>query len=60
MQDLINIKEVMALTLLARATVYRYVKLGKLPAPIKYANKLLWRENVIKNWISEQLGENSL
>lgn len=59
MNNLLTIEDVIELTHLSRATVYRYVKIGKLPAPAKYANKFLWSEKLIKNWIAEQLGGNA-
>ncbi|WP_419606562.1 helix-turn-helix transcriptional regulator [Thiolapillus sp.] len=49
-------KETMTLAQTSRTTMYKQIKEGKFPQPIKIGKKSLWIENEIKDWIKEQTG----
>ena len=51
---LVEQTDVMFFTTLSRHTIYRHVKQGIFPRPIKQGSKLLWRESQIEKWLSER------
>ena len=52
----IRVNDVMEITGLARSTVWRYVKSGKLPKPIKISNRYTaWRLSEIEAWMAEKI-----
>lgn len=52
---LIRINHVSELTALAKSTIYKNIKLGKFPKPIKFGKSfrspVMWREDEIQVWI---------
>ena len=49
-------KETMTLAQTSRTTMYKLIKNGKFPPPIKIGKKSLWVESEINDWIKEQIG----
>ena len=49
-------KETMTLAEISRTTMYKKIKAGEFPQPIKIGKKSLWVESEINNWIKEQMG----
>lgn len=55
---LIRLKEVMHVTGLARATIYKYMKEGYFPRSVSLgANAIAWEESEVEEWILERLRE---
>ncbi len=51
---ILRIEEVMVLLGLARPTIYKYVKSGKLPCPVSLGGRAMgWRMSDIQRWIGE-------
>jgi len=51
MNDLLKINDVTDSTTISRSTIYRLMKEGKFPPPIKIAkNSNRWRASDIENW----------
>lgn len=49
---LISIKQVLELTAISRATLYRYMDKGTFPKPRKLDSKTIrWVESDVSNWI---------
>lgn len=59
MARLIRIKEVMQQTGLARATLYRRIKEGTFPKPVKLgsARSSGWIQSEVDEWIDRQISE---
>lgn len=56
-KKLIKINEVMELTTLSKATIYRLQAAEKFPRSFKIAEKTsVWRLSTIENWIAKQEG----
>lgn len=49
-------KETMTLAEISRTTMYKKIKAGEFPKPIKIGKKSLWVESEINDWIKEQMG----
>lgn len=49
-------KETMTLAEISRTTMYKKIKAGEFPKPIKIGKKSLWVEHEINDWIKEQMG----
>lgn len=47
-------KETMALAQTSRTTMYKQIKEGKFPKPVKIGKKSLWIKSEINDWIKEQ------
>ena len=47
-------KETMTLAQTSRTTMYKQIKEGKFPQPIKIGKKSLWIKSEINDWIKEQ------
>ncbi|WP_419609473.1 helix-turn-helix transcriptional regulator [Thiolapillus sp.] len=47
-------KETMTLAQTSRTTMYKKIKAGEFPQPIKIGKKSLWVESEIKDWIKNQ------
>jgi len=55
---LIKLKEVTALTSLARATVYKYIAAGTFPKQVSLgANCVAWIEEEVLEWIEAKIAE---
>lgn len=55
---LIRIKEVQALTSLARATIYKYIQEGAFPKQVSLgANAVAWVEEEVLTWIEGKVLE---
>lgn len=51
-KQLIRIKEVMERTKLGKSTIYKYIKMGMFPKPIKLGTRYAaWVESEIDAWI---------
>jgi len=50
---LIGIKEVCKMTSLGRSTIYKLIKNGKFPKPIKLlgTNRVAWMECLVDDWM---------
>lgn len=58
---LIKIKEVTALTSLARATIYKKVSEGEFPKQVSLGtNSVAWLESEILEWIEEKIAQRDL
>lgn len=51
---LLKIDDVLRLSTLSRATLYRLIKEGKFPAPIKFKSASRWKESDVNEWINNQ------
>jgi prophage regulatory protein len=52
-ERLIRLPEIMRLTGFSKATVYKWIKLGKFPKPVKLSARLVaWKSVDIQNFIS--------
>lgn len=51
MEQLLRITEVMEMTTLADATIYKLMKEGEFPRPIKRGKTSLWLTSEIEAWI---------
>lgn len=50
---LINLKEIVKITSLSKATVYRYIEAGSFPKNIKIGDRrVAWKENDILEWMA--------
>lgn len=55
-KKLLRISDVEEMVSFKRAIIYRWIKDGTFPEPIKIGNKAVrWRREVIDQWIKEQL-----
>ena len=53
---LIKIKEVIKMTSLSRATIYKYMADDSFPKPVSLGTKAVaWVEDVVENWIVEKI-----
>ena len=53
---LIKIKEVIKMTSLSRATIYKYMADGGFPKPVSLGAKAVaWVEDEVENWIVEKI-----
>lgn len=44
----------------SKSTIYRWVKAGQFPKPIKINNSTLWKVSDVNHWITTQGGTNEL
>ncbi len=55
---LIRLKEVMNVTGLARATVYKYIKQSQFPASVSLGDRAVaWVESEVEEWILDKIEE---
>ncbi|RUO26001.1 transcriptional regulator [Aliidiomarina minuta] len=55
---LMKIKEVMNVTTLARATIYKYMDLGRFPKPVPLGGRAVaWVADEIEDWIAQRVTE---
>lgn len=55
---LMKIKEVMNATTLARATIYKYMDLGRFPKPVSLGGRAVaWVADEIEDWIAQRVTE---
>jgi prophage regulatory protein len=54
---LIRLPEVMRRVGMARPTVYRAIKEGRFPEPVKVGSASMWVEREIEAWIRERIAE---
>lgn len=58
---LIKLRDVMALTSLARATVYKYISEGRFPKQVNLGgNCVAWVEAEIMEWIEQRIAARDL
>lgn len=58
---LIRLKEVMAMTGLARATVYKYIKEEMFPASVSLGDRAVaWVESEVEEWILKRIEERDI
>ena len=58
MNRMLRIDSVKELTSLSKSSIYRLVKLGNFPAPLKLSERAVgWPENIILLWISSKLSQ---
>lgn len=57
-EQFIRLPRTMQISGLGRSTVWAYVKMGRLPAPIKLSERVtVWRLSEINQWIEEKIAE---
>jgi prophage regulatory protein len=55
---LIKLKEVLHMTGLSRATVYRFMAAGGFPMKVELGgNSVAWVESEVEDWINEKIGK---
>ncbi|WP_412504147.1 helix-turn-helix transcriptional regulator [Roseovarius sp. SYSU LYC5161] len=54
---LIRLPEVIALCGLARSTIYRDIRNGVFPAPVKLGRLSVWLEHEVHQWIEDRIEE---
>lgn len=55
---LMKIKEVMQVTTLARATVYKYMELGSFPKPVSLGGRAVaWVADEVEDWVAQRIAE---
>lgn len=55
---IIRLREVMALTGLARSTVYKYVEAGTFPQPVPLGGRSVgWVEQEVEDWVLARIEE---
>lgn len=52
---LIHLAEVKAMTGVSKATIYRWTKTGKFPAPAKIGGIARWSRTEVSEWIAQAL-----
>lgn len=51
--QLLNLNQIIKLTSLSKATIYRNIERGSFPCPIKISiRRVAWRESDISQWIA--------
>jgi prophage regulatory protein len=54
---LMRLPELLKIAGISRATAYRYVRSGKLPAPVRLSpNCVAWRSSAINEWMAQLPG----
>lgn len=44
--------DVIEITTLSKSTIYRFIRLGKFPAPKRISKgRVVWRDDVISEWV---------
>ncbi|MYM88441.1 AlpA family phage regulatory protein [Rugamonas sp. FT82W] len=57
----IRLAQVMVSTGLGRSTIYKYIALGKFPAPLKLSERCVgWLESEVQQWIQSRLDMRSV
>ncbi|WP_353391294.1 AlpA family phage regulatory protein [Brucella sp. NBRC 14130] len=55
---LLSLKEVVRITCIARATIYKKIKAGDFPAPLKISSTCVrWRSDEIDRWVEKLTNE---
>lgn len=55
LERLIGRKEVLMLIGISNATLWRWIKAGRFPAPLKIGKKkVAWRSSVLASWIAQR------
>jgi prophage regulatory protein len=55
LERLIGRKETLLLIGISNATLWRWIKAGRFPAPVKIGKKkVAWRSSVLANWIAQR------
>ncbi|MGO4684567.1 helix-turn-helix transcriptional regulator [Hyphomicrobium sp. 2TAF46] len=55
LERLIGRKEVLILIGISNATLWRWIKAGRFPAPLKIGKKkVAWRSSVLASWIAQR------
>ena len=55
LERLIGRKEVLILIGISNATLWRWIKAGRFPAPLKIGKKkVAWRSSVLAHWIAQR------
>jgi prophage regulatory protein len=53
--SLLNVRDVIAMTALARATIYRRIAAHEFPQPAKIGGSARWSRREVSEWIEAQL-----
>lgn len=51
---LLRLPEVMEITGLAKATIYKWMRLGTFPDSVKLGSASAWRESDIRKWVADR------
>lgn len=55
---LMKLKEVIHVTSLARATIYKYMNLGKFPKPVSLGGRAVaWVTDEVEDWVAQRIAE---
>lgn len=55
---LIKIKEVMNVTTLSRASIYKYMNLGRFPRHVSLGGRAVaWVEEEVEDWVAQRVSE---
>ncbi|MBA3988524.1 MAG: transcriptional regulator [Idiomarina sp.] len=55
---LIKIKEVMNVTTLSRATIYKYMASGRFPKPVSLGGRaVVWVKEEVEDWVAQRVSE---
>lgn len=58
---LMKVKEVMSVTTLARATIYKYMEMGTFPKPVPLGGRAVaWVADEVEDWIASRIGERDI
>lgn len=58
MKMMIKLKDVMKLTALSKATIYRFIKEGVFPKQVLLgANSVVWIEEEVVEWLEEKIAQ---
>lgn len=53
-KQLLNVKDVVTITTLSRATIYRYMDSDRFPKSIKLGpNRIAWKRTDVMDWVSQ-------
>ncbi len=53
---LLRVDDVVKITSISRAQIYRYIKAGIFPAPTKLSKKLtVWKASTVQNWMAQHV-----
>jgi len=58
--SLLNMRDVLDMTRLSKATIYRRIDAGKFPAPAKIGGSARWSRNEVGEWIARELAARKL
>jgi len=52
MEQLLTLKEVVEIVGFKKSTIYKFIKKGKFPRPLKFGKSSRWTKSEINEWIN--------